>query len=316
MKRAHLLHCIIAILLISCSQPDMKISLTEIISLDNIPGASGIGSNDKHIVIIGDNSPYLYLLDHDTKPLGIIPIYPLDNVENGEIPKKIKPDFEALELLKGETHEEIFIFGSGSRSPQRDIFIHVTLSTEPKVKTYSLVSFYDQLRKMDIMNNFELNIEAVAIHENKLLLLNRGKNLIFTYDYRDFLRFLNEEIPYPQPIVNELNLPQINGFISGFSGATVIPGTSTLLFTTSVEDTPNAYDDGKVLGSYIGMVDLNHFDNSLKYQLVKDEEQKPLKIKIESVSIFNQISPNELELLMVTDSDGDESLLLRALLTW
>jgi len=313
MKRCSLL--LIAIFTISCNRLDMKFRLTEVTPLDNIPGASGIGINDRHIIIIGDNSPYLYLLDHAAKHNNLITIYPTDDYKEGEIVKTLKPDFEALELIKGTAYDEVLIFGSGSRGPQRDIYVHVTLSAEPEVKTYSLVSFYDQLRKMDIMSDAELNIEAVALHEGKLLLFNRGKNLIFEFDYLAFQQYINDEIPYPQPSVTELELPQIKGMVSGFSGATIIPGTQTLLFTTSVEDTPNAYDDGEVLGSFICMIDMDRLDGSVINFLIEDESQ-PMKVKVESVAILNQISKNELEILMVTDSDGDESLLLKGLLNW
>jgi hypothetical protein len=292
----------------------MKFNLTEITTLKNIPGASGIGINDKHIYIIGDNSPYLYQLDLEAKPLASFPIYPTDDFKEGKIIKKLKPDFEALELIKGENHDELLIFGSGSKSPQRDIFVHVTLSAEPQIKTYNLVPFYDQLREMEILSGFELNIEAVAFHGNRLLLFNRGKNLILDFDYGDFHRYLNDEISFTKPTVTELKLPQIKGFVSGFSGATVIPDTKKLIFTTSVEDTPNAYDDGEVLGSFICITDMEQIDAGLKCFLIEEDNQ-PLKVKVESVAILKQISKNELELLMVTDSDGDESLLLKGLLT-
>ncbi|KEO74919.1 hypothetical protein EL17_04380 [Anditalea andensis] len=293
----------------------MNFKLSEITTLENIPAASGIGIHEKHMLIIGDNSPYLYLLDHTAKPLSKIPIYPLDNYKDGEIAKSIKPDFEALELVKGKVDDEVLIFGSGSKSPQRDIFIHVTLAEQPVIKTYNLVSFYNQLRDNKILRGYELNIEAVALYENKLMLFNRGKNLIFIYDYEEFLRFLNSKAPYPPPSVKELELPKINGFVSGFSGATVIPETSTLIFTTSVEDTPNAYDDGEVLGSFICMIDLDRLDEGVKHFLIEDRNQ-PMKIKVESVTVLNKISESKIEILLVTDSDGGESLLLKGHLIW
>ena len=315
MKGASFLLWSLTVLTLSCHQPDMKFRLTEVTPLDSIPGASGLGINEQYIMVIGDNSPHLYLLDHTAKPSGIINIYPTDDFKDGKIKKSLKPDFEALEMIKGETHDEVLIFGSGSRGPQRDVFIHVILAPEPIVKTFDLVAFYDHLREMDEMSGYELNIEAVALHENQLLLFNRGKNLIFSFDYLSFLGFINDGIPYPHPVVTEVVLPQLNGFVSGFSGATMIPGTSTLLFTTSVEDTPNAYDDGEILGSFIGMVDLSRSGQPIRYFLIEEDNQ-PYKVKIESIAILNQMSKNELEVLMVTDSDGDKSLLLKGILTW
>jgi len=315
MKRERILLWSIAVLILSCQQPDMKFKITEITTLENIPGASGIGINEQHIMIIGDNSPYLYLLNHAAQPSDLIKIFATEKFEDGVIIKSLKPDFEAMELIRGDIYEEVLIFGSGSRSPQRDIFVHVTLAPQPHVRTYDLVTFYNQLRNMDIMSGHELNIEAVTYYDHKLLLFNRGKNLVFSFDYEAFLGFVKGESPYQPPKVTEFDLPEIKGLVSGFSGATIIPETSTILFTTSVEDTPNAYDDGEVLGSFIGMVDLSGPDLPIRYFLIEDDIL-PYPVKIESVAILNAWSHNELTLLMVTDSDGDESLLIKGLLTW
>jgi len=315
MKKIAILVIISFFTIMSCQQSKMKFELSDSKFLKDIPGASGLAYNDKYIMVIGDNSPYLYLLDHDAKPVSQHIIYPIDDFIDGEIIKSLKPDFEAMELISGESYDELLIFGSGSKSPLRDVFIHVTLSEEPVITSYSLLTFYDQIRSLEIMKGSELNIEAVAHYDNKLLLFNRGKNLILEFNYIEFLQFLKEEIPFPTPSVTEFNLPHIGGFSSGFSGATIIPNTKTLLFTTSVEDTPNAYDDGEVLGSFIGMIDLDHLDGEIEYVKITDQGQA-MKVKVESIAVKNKTSPNELEIIMVTDSDGDESLLLKGFLKW
>jgi len=298
------------ITLMSCQHSNMKFELMDTKVLQDIPGASGLAYTDNYIIVVGDNSPFLYLLDHDTNPLSQLIIYSTEDYRKGEIIKSLKPDFEALEIIKGEEYQEVFIFGSGSRSPRRDLFVHVILSEEPIIKSYSLQPFYENIRSMDIMKGYELNIEAVAVHENRLLLFNRGKNLIFDFNFKSFQQYLVDEISFPIPSITELKLPQIGDLESGFSGATIIPGTQTILFTTSLEDTPNAYEDGEVLGSFICMIDLDRLDEKIKYVLIEDENQ-PMKEKVESIAVSKTISQNKLEILMVTDSDGGESLLIK-----
>lgn len=299
-------------ILVSCQQTNLHLELLETSVLDNIPGASGMANNDQYIFVVGDNSPYLYLLDHAGNQILTTAIYSTDEFRDGEIIKSLKPDFEAMELKSGKEHDEVIIFGSGSKSPNRDIFVQVTLSEEPIVKSFSLISFYNQIRSMDIMRGHELNIEAVALFENKLFLFNRSNNLIFEFPYDAFLNYMNRESKFPIPVVSKLKLPSIGNIEAGFSGASIIPGTNTIIFTASVEDTPNAYDDGDVLGSFICTIDLDQLNDPEKLNSILIEKIKePWQIKVESVSILNKISDRELEIVMVTDSDGAESLLLK-----
>lgn len=300
--------------LMSCISPKIAIDNLEILPLENIPGASGMGISNEGIYIAGDNSPYLYILDHRGNQLSKHLIYPDHDFANGEIPKILKPDFEALEVIKGDPYDTILIFGSGSKSPKRDIMVRVVLADNPRVNTYSLVGFYDQLRNLPIMQGHELNIEAVAHYDQRLLLFNRGKNLMLDFNHTEFLMAIEGNYPVPDPIIHEVQLPSLGGLASGFSGATVIPNSRTLLFTTSIEDTPNAYDDGEVLGSFIGLMDLEN-PNEIQYILL-EEQEKAMPLKVESISVQSMINDTSANILMVTDSDGAESLLIKAVIRW
>ena len=50
-----------------------------------------------------------------------------------------------------------------------------------------------------------------------------------------------------------VRLPRTKAVI-GISGITYIKQKDLLVFTASTEDTPNAYTDGKIGGSYIGYI--------------------------------------------------------------
>ncbi len=56
----------------------------------------------------------------------------------GRIPEPDKPDIEALEKI-GDN--EIIGFGSGSKSPQRDIFFHITIQDSVSVDRYLYKAF-------------------------------------------------------------------------------------------------------------------------------------------------------------------------------
>lgn len=238
------------------------------------------------------------------------------SMQDGIIGKADKPAFEALEAISMGGQTELLLFGSGSKSPQRDLFIRMSPSRE-KAETWSLTGFYNHLRSSDVMQGSELNIEAVALDESRLLLFNRKKNVLFIYPLTAFLDYLRKGTAYPEPELVELLLPQIDGIEAGISGATIIPGARKIIFTASVENTPNAIDDGEVLGSFVGIIDLEQIKKGQKPPcvLVMEGEQS-LRVKVESVTIHHQRAANEVEILLVTDSDGNESEIISAVLKW
>ncbi|CAM4312707.1 DUF6929 family protein [Gillisia limnaea] len=301
----------------ACSKSTMKFIPFQEQTLKEIPGASGVAFQENKIYVIGDNAPYLFELNHQGKLLSKFQIHSLKDYHNNEIAKPLKPDFEAMELIQYQGKKELIIFGSGSKSPERDVFTRIYLKEPPELKTYNLTGFYSVLKELKLTKGYELNIEAVAMHADSLMLFNRGQNLIFKLDYSGFLHYLSNEKKLPEIEVIEIQLPHINQITAGFSGATIIPGTRTLLFTTTVENTPNAYDDGEVLGSFLGMVNLEELSDpgALKYALLK-KNREAWKIKIESVAVVKSISPKQLEILLVSDSDGAESQLIRGTLSW
>ncbi len=87
--------------------------------------------------------------------------------------------------------------------------------------------------------------------------------------------------------------------------------TGMVLLTASVENTPNAYDDGEVLGSFIGMFTMEDEKINPSGSWVRIENlNSPLKI--ESVTIDKKNREGDLDIILVSDSDGGRSQLLKA----
>jgi hypothetical protein len=289
----------------------MKVEVIDVLPLVAVPSASGMAICGNMIYVIGDDSPFLHQLDRHLRPLSIWPIYAAKKIENGRIPKPEKPDFEAMELVNDE---ELVIFGSGSRSPVRDVFIRVKLNEPPHIESYDISEFYCHLRQSSALADSGLNIEAAAINNGNLLLFNRRCPLIFEFNYERFIDYLAQNGSMPEVDSCEIQLPCIDGIVSGFSGATVSQ-TDRLIVTTSVEDTENTYDDGRVLGSFIGWVPLDKHKRSENYEFVRLQCENQV-LKIESVTIEHEVSETEMTVLMTTDSDGGISQLIRARLKW
>ncbi len=290
----------------------MELIVKEVKLLEGIPGASGIVKADDLIYIIGDNSPFLFTLNDQLEVISRLPIYQMHDLEGDTIRKRLKPDFEAMEMVG---KDELLIFGSGSKSPERDILIHIQLFGNQDVKQCNLKLFYDQIRAMKVLQNYPLNIEAIAFHQEDILLFNRGKNLIMIFPYQQFLAYLRGESHFSEPQVIEVDLPEMDNLRAGFSGATISQASSVLIFTASVEDTDNAYDDGDIRGSFVGMVPLQELDNPAAYQYHQILHEV-IPLKVESVAIEEEISPRELDLLLTTDSDGNTSFLIKCTLKW
>jgi hypothetical protein len=159
-----------------------------------------------------------------------------------------------------------------------------------------------------------LNIEAVAYFEGNMYLFNRKKPIIFKFDYQYFINYLEQNFDLPEIECTEVGLPNLKDIDAGFSGATISTKTSQLIFTASLENTPNAYDDGEVLGSFLGIVDFKQITNKDAYRFIKIEGNH-LPFKVESVAIVDELD-SSFDLVFVTDSDDDESLDIKAKLLY
>lgn len=289
----------------------MEISIETEMTIAGLPSGSCIAKHGELYYAIGDDSPFLFTLDQEFQVIDQTLI--LENPPSKfRIKKADKPDFEALELIN---ENELVVFGSGSKSPQRDIFIRILLEEAMRIERYDLTDFYQNIKEMSVMQGSELNIEAAAYDQNRLFLFNRKKNVIFQFDYKLFLEYLKGESGFPFPKCYSFTLPEINGIEAGFSGASVLPKASKIIFTASVEDTDNAYYDGEILGSMIGTIALLDagISDTFEYCLIPHGEEK---LKIESVTVDSEDSNEGANLILISDDDKGNSTLVKCKLVW
>lgn len=256
-----------------------------------------------------------FKISNDLKVIEKLPI--LKDATDRIIPKNIKPDFEALTEIEWGQTKELFIFGSGSLSPHRNILIGIEFGKETMVNTYNLTEFYAKIISSTNINKTNLNIEAAAANETHLYLFNRGESVILQYDLSAFMDYIKNNGACPLPNYFTINLPSLNGLKSGFSGATFIPNEQKIIFTASLEDTDNPIDDGEIYGSFIGIINLKQIKN--KYQpdcILISSNNQPLKIKVESIEVLSINDKRGLEILLVTDNDLGDSEIIKAYLKY
>ncbi|QOW08876.1 hypothetical protein Q73A0000_00200 [Kaistella flava (ex Peng et al. 2021)] len=290
----------------------MEITVLNYIKVNNLPSGSGMAKYGGGYYAIGDDSPYLFFLN---KKFQVISKTLISNNKdfNGErIIKAEKADFESVELINGT---EMVTFGSGGKSPQRDVLVRILLHQPLEIENYDITPFYNHLRNLPEFKNSELNIEATAFYDNQLYLFNRKKSLIIKFNYTHYLSFIKGEAELPTLEIKEFFLPKIDGIESGFSGATILQKDSKIIFTASVEDSINAYEDGEILGSFIGMIDIsnNTISKTYQYCAIPNNDEK---FKVESVTIDEEIEVGKTKLILITDDDEGSSTIIDCVISW
>jgi hypothetical protein len=293
--------------------------LSEVV-LPHLPSASGVEIVGPTAYIVSDDAPYLYLLDAASlASTGRIQLFETADFGTGRIPKATKPDLESMAAvvdLAGQAG--LLLCGSGSR-PNRDRGYFVSLPADtapaaaPPARPLDLHQLYTQLRA-HLPPGTTLNIEAAATTATELLLLQRsvggGPALLFGLPLGAVLaHLLGLATPAPAPVrVLPFALPTLDGHAAGFSGATYVNGK--LLVTASVEATADAVADGAVLGSFVGVVDMEA--QTVAFAHLAWPDGRAFLGKVEGLAVRHSLDPGALELLLVTDDDRGGSTALVA----
>lgn len=291
---------------------DYSAMVTNLYKLEGIPSASGIGMLNNLIYIAGDDSPFLFELDNNAQLLRKIILFDKKEFSGNRIPKKQKPDFESVVVVPWGADNDILVFGSGSGSGSREIMIRIDFdSTKAKVKQYQLKEFYKFLKKEAGIEKENLNIEGTAFWKNQLILLNRADDKLLLVDYKDFVDYVKDnDKKEPDLKITSYQLPVIHGVTARFSGACLLPEEDILLFSASVENDPNWVNEDEILGSFIGVIDLNQPQNTVPICTQIMYNDKPFEGKVESLVATKKFE-NKAEMIGVTDNDDGTSTMVQ-----
>lgn len=279
--------------------------------LDSIPSGSGIVIKDDTGYIIGDDATGIYMLNLKTYEQQKISLAGFDYNLYRE-PKPVKRDFECATLVSWKGDEYLLAFGSGSNT-SRDSMLMVSTSDLTGNKVISLQKFYSRLQILTRTDSGAWNIEAATAVKDLLILFNRGNNLIIKFKFSDFISYLfDHNAPFPAIVYHRIRLPFIQNHEARLSGACTID-SNYILFSASVEDTPDWTKDGPVLGSFIGIYSVQDNRIAASY-LLQDETGVPLKEKIESLDILRNSPGEGLILVAMGDNDDGTTNLFRLIL--
>lgn len=263
-----------------------KFTLELLFQIIGIGSASGLFLKDNSLHVIGDNSAYFY--EYELKS-SALKRYALSENPAENISKKLKPDFEALAFYD----DSFYLFGSGS-TENRNKMVQLNARTKELIAVSDLSALYQSMQVLAGLNAESFNIEGLVHNGDHWYFFNRGngdsgQNIVFTVS--------GKQLTAGAKITFEtFQLPEIKGVRTGFTDATQIG--DKLYFLAAAENTNSTYNDGEVLGSVIGCIDL-------KTMKVDFTQQISDRHKFEGLTL-QQEGKDEISFLLCEDNDSDQ----------
>lgn len=284
----------------------------------HLSAASGLVRLGRQAVVAADDEDAVGLFDlHGHAPGTLQRLFPGTLPEAHAARKAAKADLEALvrlPALRGCPQGALLALGSGSRPNRRR---GALLALDPSGESLGAVQALDlsPLYAMASGHFPALNIEGALRLGDEFLLLQRGGQPAPTsaslhFPWPALRRWLEGEAPAPAPRrVLTHTLGEIDGVPLGFTDGCALPDDpqGRWVFSAAAEATGNAYDDGRCLGSAVGLIGADG-------RLLR-LERLALPCKVEGIDAT--VEDAGIRLLMVTDADDRTrpGLLLQAWLT-
>ena len=262
-----------------------KFTLEILFHIIGIGAASGLIYKDNSLYIISDNSNFLYEYQMDSHDLKR---HPLSSNPAENILKKDKPDFEAITLFQ----DTLYIFGSGSTA-NRNKMIEFDLAQKKKIVTNDLSNLYEVMQNFASIKPEDFNIEGIMHDGENWYFLNRGngianKNTLLSVHAKK----LNQEFSL---LANDYKLPKIKGVRTSFTDAVLVD--NAIYFLATAENSQSTYEDGEVLGSIIGRINLE----TMKIDFTK--KISPTN-KFEGLTVYAK-TEHQIQFLLCEDKDSD-----------
>lgn len=239
-------------------RPGLTARIVSARALDGVGAGSALVWFKGRLLVVQDDAPSVVWIDVAT---GQTERLVLEGTGEA-LEKKAKPDFEVAFLGPGQ---EVTILGSGSSAIRRR---RATVNLDSNtVRLYEEGALYDaledvvrELANVDLVTSakvpgtFEhlVNLEGGVIWRNLLRLFHRGAGPIPSAVIDLELDVLAGAAPRIVG-VSSYNLGQVCDKLLHFTDSTLL--RDKLAYLAVAEDTPNAVDDGPVVGAALGFID-------------------------------------------------------------
>jgi hypothetical protein len=299
---------------------DFKILEHFIFSKDSsISALSGVACVGNDLYLVGDDVGYL-LKTNQKKSISRATVFekiPLfessKQIALSAFSKEAKPDFEALSSIIFDGQPQLLVMGSGSTENRKKALLYNPANHQIRI-LLDTADYHFLEHAFELTGGADLNIEAVCSNHNDLYIFQRGNinrfHGVLVFD----LAKIQEGKSLENTLISSFNLtlPALEGSASGISDACFLVEKNLIIATAAVEQTLNTYDDGVVLGSFILVFSPD--GKTLYTHLIQDTKGQTLPIKVEGITWLESTSDGEV-FLLVTDSDGGDSEVLKVLLS-
>jgi hypothetical protein len=270
----------------------------------HVRAGSGLGWLGGRLAVVQDDANFLALVDPRTGRTTALTLPAGDGgrrqFDAGRGNKHRKLDLEACVVID----ERLVAFGSGS-TPARETLL-VVVPGRP-AELVELPGLYRALREApgfcgrergERTCDGQLNIEGVALHGQDLVFFQRGNgapvdgvlpvNATCRIDRQGLLAHLAAPASAPVPAVRDVRpweLGRVEATRLSFTDAAAT-FDDRLLFLAAAEDSPDAYDDGPIAGTVLGVLD--GFDGPApmgRHALLRDAAGAPVRIKAEGLAL-------------------------------
>ncbi|NTX64555.1 hypothetical protein HUA74_28295 [Myxococcus sp. CA051A] len=268
----------------------------------HVSAASGLVRVGEWLYVVADDSLHLATFPaRGDAPGRLARLFAGELPEETQARKAAKPDLEVLCALgpfAGAPHGALLALPSGSSSVRMRGAV-LPLSAEGalagEARTVDCSALYQQIgRELG-----SLNIEGAAMVGSRLRLLQRGNgdagvDALVDLDRERALRGIEVGALGPEVLrtIRRWDLGHADGVRLSFTDASPLPD-GRLVFTATAEDTRNAYADGPVAGSAVGLLAPDGTPLFL--------DSVDAKVKLEGVDA--RVEGGRVHLLLVADAD-------------
>lgn len=266
----------------------------------------------KRLAVIQDDASFIALVDPKTAR-ATSEILPWQHEGQRQFDamrgnKAMKLDLEACVCVSlNDELDRMIAFGSGSSPMREKIVVADVTATTFDVQIVDAHALYETFRQRVGFSGSELNIEGACIVGGTLRLFQRGNGMAneasmpvdatCDLDLERFLSFLEAPEALEPPELENVHVYDLGALQNTrytFTDATMHNGT--LYFLAAAEASPNATDDGPVVGTALGVAT----DDATFVTPITDEDGKPFLVKVEGL-VANPFV--EGEFFIVTDRD-------------
>lgn len=284
-------------------------------SLDRPPhvrAGSALARLGDSLIVVQDDALFLAVVDPSTFAVRDIPLPATDGIRTFGEQRGNKSDKLDLEscFIDGDV---LFALGSGGKPVREQIIVASDLhGATPIIAKGHADALYAALWAMPEVIGAELNIEGAVVHNDQVLLFQRGNgtspavDAVLTFARDPFIQYLTAcalggvAAPCP-PVIHTTtyDLGTAAGIRLTFTDGATDP-KGRVAFLAAAEQSPDSYRDGPTAGVALGYLDAS---GEAQLALIRDEHGNPFTEKAEGL-LFDPTNPNRA--LLVVDSDNPD----------